>query len=81
MPISALLKSRDDSASAGVHTRRQSSTREARSPHTQAQAACTQPPRAPRGGRDSVVLVRPADHAQHVKESKESARAWANSSP
>ena len=36
MPISALLKSPDDSASAGVHPRRQSSTREARSPHTQA---------------------------------------------
>ena len=28
-----------------------------------------------------MVLVSPADHAQHVKESKESARAWANSSP
>ena len=36
MPISALLKSRDDSALAGVHPRRQSSTREARSRHTQA---------------------------------------------
>ena len=92
VPISALLKSRDDSASAGARLRGRSSTRETRShPYTQVghltrmMAWMIRPKRRRERENQSgqalksntsthsarreraVVLVRPADHAQHVK--------------
>ena len=58
----SLLRSRDDSALAGVHSRGQGRTPSASGREQESHVNAEQ------GGGNKVVLVRPGSHTQHVKE-------------